>query len=139
LGKGVEAKGGPTVLLVENSSDTRLALVMGLQTYGYRTIVATNGEEALDVLELKTCDVILADLQMPVTDGRQFVAALRAAPAAIRVPLVLMTALPDYLVRHLDVDAILRKPFTFDAMVRELAAALSVPTAATHAGFMPGR
>ena len=116
----MEARSSYTVLLVEDSADTRLALEMALQMQGYRTLVATNGREALEQLQAETCDVVLSDFLMPEMDGGQFLTELRAIPASARVPVILMTTMPGDMVNHLDADEFLSKPFSFDSLVCSL-------------------
>ena len=68
--------GDPSILVVDDDPDILQTLALCLSTEGYRILVASNGREALDVLEKEKPSVILLDLMMPVMDGWQFVAAL---------------------------------------------------------------
>jgi len=56
--------------------------------------VANNGEEALALIEKQTYDLVLMDCQMPVMDGYQATAAVRARQAgnAKRLPIIALTA-----------------------------------------------
>ena len=62
-----------TLLLVEDDYDIRAMLVMLLDMEGYHVVRATNGREALTLLEegLRP-HLILLDLMMPVMNGWQF-------------------------------------------------------------------
>jgi len=68
--------GDPSILVVDDDPDILQTLALCLSTEGYRILVASNGREALEVLEKEKPAVILLDLMMPVMDGWQFVAAL---------------------------------------------------------------
>jgi two-component system phosphate regulon response regulator PhoB len=137
----VDAEKGYTILVVEDSADTRLILVVGLQMQGFRVKAAANGREALDVLASEKCDVVLSDFHMPEMDGGELVEELRASPKTSDIPIILMTAMPTHIVGRLQVDAILRKPFTFEAVLRELHSvrrAVGAELSGTgHSRFMP--
>ena len=68
--------GDPSILIVDDDPDILQTLALCLSTEGYRILQASNGREALDVVEKERPSVILLDLMMPVMDGWQFVAAL---------------------------------------------------------------
>lgn len=84
--------GPPTILVVENEISNRLLVERVLSTRGYRCLSASNGREALDILDQETVDLILTDLSMPVLDGYQTMQIIRARPALARVPIVAVTA-----------------------------------------------
>jgi PAS domain S-box-containing protein len=84
--------GGPgTVLVVEDSLETREMVCRMLRNAGWTTYEAENGEIALEKMELKP-DIILLDLMMPVMDGFRFVELARQNPAYRSVPIVVLTA-----------------------------------------------
>lgn len=89
---GHQATGGsPTVLLVDDSPiDLRLASSIVQNRLGWRVISASNGRDALALLERENPHIVLTDLLMPEMDGLQLVQAIRKKHAA--VPVVLMTA-----------------------------------------------
>ena len=57
------------VLIVDDDPDIRNLLVVVLQRKGLVADVATNGDEAIDLLRQHAYGVVLLDLFMPVTDG----------------------------------------------------------------------
>ncbi len=59
----------PTILIVENEASNRILIERVLSTRGYRCISASNGREALNILDYEQVDLILTDLSMPVLDG----------------------------------------------------------------------
>ena len=83
------------VMIVEDDSDTQEALRDILSQFGYRSVVASNGKEALDRLRAKgeprPC-IILLDVMMPVMDGWQFRAEQRKDPAIASIPVIFVTA-----------------------------------------------
>ncbi len=82
----------PTILVVENEVSNRLLIERVLSTRGYRCLSATNGREALDMLDHEPVDLILTDLSMPVLDGYRTTQLIRARPGLANVPIVAVTA-----------------------------------------------
>jgi len=82
----------PTILIVENEVSNRILIEKVLSTRGYRCLSASNGREALDILDHEAVDLILTDLSMPVLDGYRTTQLIRARPALARVPIVAVTA-----------------------------------------------
>jgi two-component system cell cycle response regulator DivK len=60
---------GGTILVVEDTIDTRLVMSLALQQAGYYVVTAANGEEAMKVAGHALPDVIMMDLDMPQRDG----------------------------------------------------------------------
>lgn len=82
----------PTILVVENEVSNRLLIERVLSTRGYRCISASNGLEALNILDTEQVDLILTDLSMPVLDGYRATQLIRARPNMEHVPIVAVTA-----------------------------------------------
>jgi len=82
----------PTILIVENEVSNRILLERVLSTRGYRCISATNGQEALDLLDQEMVDLVLTDLSMPVLDGYRTAQLMRMRPNLVNVPIVAVTA-----------------------------------------------
>lgn len=59
------------ILIVEDEKPLAHALELKLKSEGFTTVVASNGQEALDALKLEAYDVMLLDLMMPTLDGFQ--------------------------------------------------------------------
>ncbi len=82
----------PTILIVENEVSNRILIEKVLSTRGYRCLSASNGREALDMLDREAVDLILTDLSMPVLDGYRTIQLIRSSPRLSRVPIVAVTA-----------------------------------------------
>lgn len=84
--------GGATILVVDDDIDIREAMCLVLQHNGYRTLTASNGEEALRMLRNgQMADLILLDMMMPVMDGWGFRSSQADLPEVAHIPVVVLT------------------------------------------------
>ncbi len=105
------------VLVVDDEPDYRFLLRMLLRDHDVELVEAANGQAALEVIEQHLPDVVITDLRMPVMDGPELVARLRAEERTREVRILVWSADPD---RSLAVDAIVPKPYGGDALVRQV-------------------
>ncbi len=82
-----------TIVLAEDHEDSRDALRLLLEAFGYRVHVAGNGREAVAVARAVAPDLVLMDMMMPEVDGFQATRELRASPEFRSVPIVALTAM----------------------------------------------
>src|SRR3989475_12705063 len=88
----IPGKGQPTILVVENEVSNRILIERVLSTRGYYCLTASNGREALEILDRERVDLILTDLSMPVLDGYRTTQLIRARPGFADLPIVAVTA-----------------------------------------------
>jgi CheY-like chemotaxis protein len=104
-----------TILIVENEVSNRILIERVLSTRGYRCVSASNGREALNILDHEQVDLILTDLSMPVLDGYRTTKLIRARPALANVPIVAVTAYAlndeSEAAMHIGCTEYLTKPF----------------------------
>jgi CheY-like chemotaxis protein len=104
-----------TILIVENEVSNRILIERVLSTRGYRCVSASNGREALNILDHEQVDLILTDLSMPVLDGYRTTQLIRARPALANVPIVAVTAYAlndeSEAAMHIGCTEYLTKPF----------------------------
>ncbi|HEV8229115.1 MAG TPA: response regulator [Candidatus Limnocylindria bacterium] len=113
---------GKRVLVVDDDPSIRDILSAALEDDGYEVVPASNGADALDVVDRWKPDVIVLDLMMPVMDGWTFARRLRERDD---IPIIVISAAND-LARHaLDVGArdVLPKPFDLDKLLPSVARA----------------
>ena len=82
----------PTILVVEDSITTRTLEKNLLEAAGYRVRVAGDGAEGWSILQSGGCDLVIADVEMPVLDGLELTARVRADPRHRELPVVLVTS-----------------------------------------------
>ncbi len=82
------------ILLAEDGLINQRVAVDLLEGHGHAVTVANNGLEAVEAFEREPFDLALMDVQMPLMDGFQATAAIRAKERATgtRLPIVAMTA-----------------------------------------------
>jgi two-component system cell cycle response regulator len=82
---------GPLVLVADDSATVRALLRLELEAAGYGVVEAENGEQAVELATTSQPSVILLDVEMPVLDGHQALAALKADERTSDVPVVFLS------------------------------------------------
>jgi two-component system cell cycle sensor histidine kinase/response regulator CckA len=109
-----EMWGTGTILLVEDEAMVRAVAERALTRQGYTVLTATNGEEALEVLEKGTVpDLLISDVVMPMMDGPSLVRAARQRYPDLKI-LFMSGYAEEQLRKSIDIDrvAFLPKPFS---------------------------
>ena len=102
-----------SVLIVDDEFGLADMLCETLREDGYEVSLAINGRLAFDRLRERAVDLVITDLMMPVMDGAELAAAIRADEGMRGTAVLLMTSLPSRVPDHSGLyDAIIRKPFT---------------------------
>ena len=80
------------ILIVDDSATIRKLLAEILQAEGYTTSEASDGAEALELLEKKSVDAIVSDILMPNMDGYMLCYEVRRSRKHSTLPFVFLTA-----------------------------------------------
>jgi len=83
----------PTILVVDDSLTTRTLEKNILETSGYEVKLATDGLEALSILQSDSCGLVVTDILMPRMNGFELTAAVRGDPKLKDIPVILVTSL----------------------------------------------
>ena len=78
------------IMIVEDDANQRKLMATVLEQYGYNVLQATDGIDALDVLDKKHVDLIILDIMMPRMDGFEFTETLRQS--GCNLPILMVTA-----------------------------------------------
>ena len=120
----VSSSGTETILLVEDNAELRKLATRFLEPAGYTVLLASTGEEALQLLERheEPVHLLLSDVVMPGMSGRQLAERLAQTRPGMKV-LYMSGYTSDTILRHGVSDAqvpFLNKPFTVAALLRKI-------------------
>lgn len=82
----------PTVLFIDDDATMRKVYTVGLAMAGIPMHIVSSPEEALQVLEEKTINVIVTDLMMPKYSGVDVIKAVREADYTKHIPILVFTS-----------------------------------------------
>ena len=118
------------ILIVDDDKEARSILRHTLGAMNYQLTEAENGADGLAYCLKQLPDLIITDVMMPLMDGKEFVARLRAKRKDKFIPVLMLTALSevDEKVDGLDAgaDDYLTKPFNVNELVARVKALLRV-------------
>ena len=118
----------PLILIVEDEVDLVTLLQYNLEKEGFRTINATDGEEALLLAREQRPSLMLLDWMLPVLSGIEVCRQLRRNVETQSIPIIMLTARSDEAdkVRGLNsgADDYLAKPFSPSELVARIQAVL---------------
>ncbi|MGA2416878.1 MAG: response regulator [Candidatus Sulfotelmatobacter sp.] len=80
----------PAALVVDDSMLIRYTVCRSLEERGFAVESATNGVEALQLLERLQPDLIVTDMQMPKMSGGELITALKRNPRTAQIPIIIV-------------------------------------------------
>jgi len=83
----------PLILLAEDNEANIATFSSYLEAKGYRVLLATDGQQAINLAKAEHPDLILMDIQMPVIDGIEAIKQIRLDPNLVNIPIIALTAL----------------------------------------------
>jgi two-component system, OmpR family, copper resistance phosphate regulon response regulator CusR len=111
------------ILIVEDEPQIAAFLEKGLRKHGYETTIATDGEEALQMLERGLFDLLLLDIGLPVKDGWTVLKELQKRQREIP-DVIVLTARSDDSDRlnsiQLGAKDYITKPFRFNELLNRV-------------------
>ena len=109
------------VLIVDDEKGVRDLLQSFLKTTGYQAIMASSGEEAIELAKSESPNAILLDVKMPGIDGIETCRRLRAEEQTRYIPVIMVTAFgtTETEATNAGADDLINKPFNLtDLAVR---------------------
>lgn len=114
-----------SIMIVEDEEKIRETVAEFLQAEGYETILARDGEEALQLFARRQPDLVILDLMLPKVDGLEVCKQLRQSSA---VPVIMVTArneeIDKLLGLELGADDYMTKPFSLRELKARIKAVL---------------
>ncbi len=83
------------ILLIDDDPDFVEAVRVIIENGGYDVQVAYDGAEGLEAVGQQKPDLIILDVMMPVMNGHEACAKLKADPETAKIPIILLTAVAD--------------------------------------------
>jgi len=103
------------ILVVDDNRMNRLTLSRSLEGHGHTVGLAEDGQQAIELLESQSFDVVLLDIVMPEMDGYQVLGRIKGDPRLRDIPVIVISAVDeiDSAVRCIEIGAedYLPKPF----------------------------
>jgi signal transduction histidine kinase len=112
------------ILLVDDNPNNLKVLSEAIQGCGWKILMATDGESAIEQTEYAAPDLILLDVMMPGIDGFETCRRLKANSITQNIPIIFMSALADATdkVKGLEIGAVdyITKPFQQEEVIARL-------------------
>ena len=109
-----------TILVVEDTVDTRELLHLYLTKEEFKVITAADGGEGLYRTKSDHPDLIITDINMPNLSGLEMIKQIREEPEVARIPVIALTAYgKDFSEQATSAGAndTMQKPFDFEELV----------------------
>jgi len=112
------------ILYIEDIQDNITLVEKIVTSRGHEFLSAKNAETGLETAFSAQPDLILLDLGLPDADGQTLSVWLRNEPALEAIPIIVLTAWPEEVVRHTveayNLDGYLCKPFTMADLIQTI-------------------
>jgi len=110
-----------TVLVIDDEIHIRRLVTRMLEIFGFNTLEASDGQQALDLMATTQPDVVTCDISMPGMDGYDFLSTVKQNPLTKQIPVIIVTALGQEteVKKSLELGAndFLTKPFSASHLV----------------------
>jgi DNA-binding NtrC family response regulator len=117
------------LLIIDDNEEILTSLKSFLSKKGYEVVSASNGLDALKLLEAATVDfdLVVTDLVMPNISGVAVTAIIKKQN--LKMPVIAITGYgeqPEALAREVHADVVMEKPFKLDALERAVIRLLAI-------------
>ena len=120
----------PMALVVDDSLSARRSLAQFVGDMGMEVYTAKDGFEAIQIVEQRTPNLILADLEMPRMNGIELTHYLRVNEATRHIPVIMITSRATEkhknMARKVGINAYLNKPWTDDELLTSIQTQLEI-------------
>jgi len=81
-----------TILVLEDNLPTQKLLVQSLKRLGHEIILASNGQEGIELFKANPIDILLSDIDMPIMNGLDAIKHIRTLSPETWVPILILSA-----------------------------------------------
>ena len=112
------------ILIVDDEADLVETIQFALELEGYNVLVASNGEEGLNIARQEKPDIILLDLMLPKLDGYKVCRLLKFDERYKSIPILMLTAKTQekdkILGKETGANEYITKPFDMDELMAKI-------------------
>ena len=112
------------ILIVDDEPDILKAVTFRVKKLEYEVVTATNGQEALDLIQKEEPDLILLDIELPVMNGYEVCQRVKTNEKLKHIPIIFLTAsIASKIaekVKEFNADDYLIKPFDFEELSKKI-------------------
>ena len=114
----------PLILVVDDDPPIVILMRSLLREFGFETMTATTGADAVQAARSRTPDLVLLDKNMPGMTGEEVIRALRLEPGLARVPILILSGEPMSPVElaRIGADGAILKPFDIGNLIDRIRA-----------------
>lgn len=121
-----------TILIVDDSSTSRMIIQRCIEMSGFQVDMFLNAENGIDALTQldgeTTVDLIVSDINMPKMDGQTFVRLLKNKPVTAGIPVIITSSIADGTVESemnkLGIHHVIKKPVSPEKIMHVLGGAM---------------
>ena len=84
-----------TILIIDDDHEIVRLLKTNMEAEGYATVVGYDGQMALNLARTRRPNLIIMDVQMPMTSGLKAMEFLRKVPETKNIPIIFLTGAPS--------------------------------------------
>ena len=113
-----------SIIIIDDNSDYRLSIIEILSLENYELLEAENGEAGLNLIRLRSPDLILCDVDMPLTSGVEVLGIVKTDPEFRNIPFIIITGRSEKrtqkICHDLGVDLYLIKPVSIIELISSI-------------------
>jgi CheY-like chemotaxis protein len=109
-----------TILIAEDFDDTRHLMKLILESYEYKVVEASDGNQAVEMFNIHKPDLILMDLAMPQMDGLTATETIRTIENGAGIPIIAVSAFSEHFYDkaiEAGCNDIIEKPVDFNKLI----------------------
>ena len=111
------------ILIIDDSQLVIMMLHDGLRQNGFEVLIASDGDEGLQMLKHESPDLIILDMHLPSMSGREFLKELKDRAYDPPIPVIVLTASEP--VRDMALDGIVRACYQKPMPIAQLVAKIN--------------